>query len=322
MIRWLPWGAFLLALWAWTSWHLAPAAADMKVGVAHYERGDFEAALLAWLPLAEAGEAGAQFNIGVMYTRGQGVVVDHGEAIRWYRRAAEGGFVPALFTLGLVYQSGRGVPQDKAEAARWFRRAADAGSPDAQFSLAALYHQGDGVTQDMAEAVRWYRRAAQQGHSSAQNNLSVRYARGEGIGRDLVQAYLWTSLAAASASDRSVRDAASRNLDFYSAEMSPAELASAEKLVRAWRPKPETQAAAQPARARAAGAASEREQVKATQILLRRLGYDPGAADGKAGAKTVQAVKRFQGRVGLAVDGDITPALIERLKSEAAKAKR
>ncbi|MSO77225.1 MAG: hypothetical protein EXQ87_10005 [Alphaproteobacteria bacterium] len=302
-------------------WWLAapgPALGDMKAGVADYEQGKFEAAILAWLPLAEAGHTGAQFNIGVMYSRGEGVAVDHGEAVRWYRAAADGGFLPAMFTLGLVYQSGRGMPPDMAQAVRWFRWAAEAGSPDGQFSLGALYHQGDGVPRDMAEAVRWYRRAAEQGQPSAQNNLSVRYARGEGVARDLVQAYLWTSLAAAAALGGPVSDAASRNLDLYAAEMSARDLALAEKLVRDWRAKPETPKGT--GRAAVAGP-SGGNLVATAQALLQQLGYDPGTPDGKAGAKTRQAVAKFQGRVGMRPDGKITPALVERLQADASGVK-
>ena len=40
---------------------------------------------------AEAGNVGAQFNLGYMYNVGQGVPQDYTEAAKWYRRAAEAG---------------------------------------------------------------------------------------------------------------------------------------------------------------------------------------------------------------------------------------
>ena len=40
---------------------------------------------------AEAGDASAQFNLGVMYDNGEGVPEDDAEAVRWYRMAAEQG---------------------------------------------------------------------------------------------------------------------------------------------------------------------------------------------------------------------------------------
>ena len=45
-----------------TSW-----GADYQKGVAAYESGDFATALGEWRPLAEQGDARAQFNLGVMY---------------------------------------------------------------------------------------------------------------------------------------------------------------------------------------------------------------------------------------------------------------
>ena len=60
-------------------------------GVAAYERGDYAAALTAWRPLAEAGNADAEYFLGVLHQHGLGVARDDLAASRWYRRAAEQG---------------------------------------------------------------------------------------------------------------------------------------------------------------------------------------------------------------------------------------
>ena len=70
---------------------------------------------------AEAGEAQAQFALGLMYGTGEGVPQDAAEAVRWYRLAAEQGNAAAQLALGARYFSGAGVPQDAAEAVRWHR---------------------------------------------------------------------------------------------------------------------------------------------------------------------------------------------------------
>ena len=69
----------------------------------------------------------AQYNLGFMYTNGEGVPRDNAEAVRWYRLAAEQGYAKAQLNLGGMYALGRGLPQDDAEAVRWFRLAADQG---------------------------------------------------------------------------------------------------------------------------------------------------------------------------------------------------
>ena len=55
------------------------------------ERGDYQTAFKLWLPLAEQGDAKAQFNLGVMYGDGLGVKQDYFEEVNWYRKAAEQG---------------------------------------------------------------------------------------------------------------------------------------------------------------------------------------------------------------------------------------
>jgi UDP-N-acetylglucosamine transferase subunit ALG13 len=68
----------------------APAT-DFDAGVAAFQAGDYGAALDAWLPLAEADDADAQHNVGVIHEQGLGVPQDFAAAAEWYRRAAENG---------------------------------------------------------------------------------------------------------------------------------------------------------------------------------------------------------------------------------------
>ena len=53
-------------------------AADFYAGVNAYRRGDYATALRILRELAEQGNADAQFNLGVMYAKGQGVTQDYG----------------------------------------------------------------------------------------------------------------------------------------------------------------------------------------------------------------------------------------------------
>jgi len=66
-------------------------AADFDAGLAALQKGDYAAALREWTPLAERGDAVAQFNLALMYYRGQGVRQDDKTALRWFRLAAEQG---------------------------------------------------------------------------------------------------------------------------------------------------------------------------------------------------------------------------------------
>jgi TPR repeat protein len=78
-------------------------------------------------PLANQGVAGAQFNLGLMYARGEGVPQNQAEAVNWFRLAADQAHVNAQFALGEMYRSGWGVPQDYALARMWFNLSAAQG---------------------------------------------------------------------------------------------------------------------------------------------------------------------------------------------------
>ena len=55
-----------------------------------------------WKLLAEQGIAEAQYNLALMYSRGEGISRDDKEAVKWYRRAAEQGIAGAQSKLGLM----------------------------------------------------------------------------------------------------------------------------------------------------------------------------------------------------------------------------
>ena len=51
---------------------------------------------------ADQGTAAAQFNLGFMFERGQGVTQNHAEAVKWYRLAADQGYANAQHNLGFM----------------------------------------------------------------------------------------------------------------------------------------------------------------------------------------------------------------------------
>ena len=74
---------------------VSAAAPTFDEALAAYHRGDYAAALKGFRVHAEQGIANAQFNLGVMYQKGQGVTRDDAEAVRWFRLAAEQGHANA-----------------------------------------------------------------------------------------------------------------------------------------------------------------------------------------------------------------------------------
>jgi uncharacterized protein len=96
------------------------SAQDFGKGWAAYESGDYATAFNEWKPLAQQGDASAQYNLGFMYDNGQGVPQDYREAVKWYRLAAEQVNSSAQTNLGWMYENGRGVPQDNILAHMWY----------------------------------------------------------------------------------------------------------------------------------------------------------------------------------------------------------
>ena len=86
--------------------------------------------------------------------------------------------------------------------------------------------------EDYATALQLLRPLAEQGHAQAQAFLGLMYATGGGVPKDDVRAHMWFDLAA---SQGNLNGAASRNL--VAREMTPAQIAEAQKLAREWRPK-------------------------------------------------------------------------------------
>jgi TPR repeat protein len=144
-----------------------PAWADFQAGKDAYDRGDYATALNEWRPLAEQGDALAQYNLGVLYRKGRGVPQDDVQARQWYDKAAVQGQAKAQFNLGTLYFNGEGVPKNYQQALRWFRLAADQGEAVAQTKIAIMYDDGQGVPHDIIQAYKWYSLAATNGDKPA-----------------------------------------------------------------------------------------------------------------------------------------------------------
>jgi uncharacterized protein len=145
----------------------ATLAQNFEKGYAAYQASDYAAALKEWYPLANQGNADSQYNLGLMYRSGKGVLKDYAEAVKWYRLAAEQGLAEAQNNLASMYNNGHGVLQDYAEAVKWLRLAAKQGYAEAQNNLGHMYYFGNGVLQDNVRAHMWYNIASTNGHPKA-----------------------------------------------------------------------------------------------------------------------------------------------------------
>ena len=134
----------------------------MTTAVEAYEQQDYATALEKWQTLAEAGNAEAQNNLGILYNQGQGVAQNYAQARAWFEKAAAQGHANAQNSLGFLYAEGQGIAQDYGQARAWYEKAAAQGYAKAQYNLGNFYSDGRGVPQDFAKAREWYEKAAAQ----------------------------------------------------------------------------------------------------------------------------------------------------------------
>ncbi len=92
-------------------------AGPLEDGLADYEKRDYVLVMRHLQPLAERGDAQAQYVIGKMHLKR--------------------------------------TPADPVTSALWFRKASDLGHPGAQRALASALYQGHGVARDYAQAYFW-----------------------------------------------------------------------------------------------------------------------------------------------------------------------
>jgi TPR repeat protein len=144
------------------------SAQSVKAGIDAWQKADYAAAVAIWRPLAENGDADAQFNLGQAYRLGRGVKLDLASAKDWLERAALQDHVDAQATLGLLlFGSG-----NQAEGTRWLKQAAEKGEPRAMLIYGTALFNGDGVPQDRVLGYAYVSRSAAQGLGPAKATLA------------------------------------------------------------------------------------------------------------------------------------------------------
>ncbi|MDP6138091.1 MAG: hypothetical protein QGI25_17490 [Arenicellales bacterium] len=121
--------------------------------------------------LAYEGQAQAQYQLGLMFSQGAGMIPSPEEATYWFNRAAEQNHAGAQYQLGATYLNGKGLRADRERGMEWWRAAAKGGSTAAQYGLGRAYLYGAGVRPDREVAIRWLDKASQGGHVEARELL-------------------------------------------------------------------------------------------------------------------------------------------------------
>lgn len=176
------------------------AAPSVRSGIEAWQAGNYLLAIGNWRPLADRGDADAQYNLAQAYFLGRGVPENANLAEQWYERAARQGHQEAQANYGLLlFQNGR-----RQEAMPWIQRAADRGDPRAQYVLGTALFNGDLIAPDLPRAYALMSRAAAAGLPPAISQLQAiephltaeERARGDALASTLPAAPPSTQLAA------------------------------------------------------------------------------------------------------------------------------
>lgn len=170
---------FLLYLFALHGQTFAGSLSEAKE--AYYE-GNYAKAAELFMPLAMQGDANAQFNLGLMYAKGQGLQHDDKLAASWYLKAALQNNPMAQFAIAEMYRDGLVVRESKEQDVM-------------ELLTIGIYQSGLSVTESNKQSVMWFLKAANNRLQKAQYAVGMLYAKGElGLSQDYVQAYMWLNL--------------------------------------------------------------------------------------------------------------------------------
>lgn len=148
-------------------------AKDAESALKAAQAGDYQTAFQLWLPLAEQGDARSQYNIGLLYANGTGVVQDWQQAAKWYHLSAAQGYASAQNNLGVLYEDGLGVIQDYDKALKWYRLSAEQGEVLGLYNVGYMYKNGYGLDKDHVYAHMWFNLSALLGDSIAADDMEI-----------------------------------------------------------------------------------------------------------------------------------------------------
>lgn len=143
------------------------------------------------------GDVVAQHDLGAIYTAGHaGAKINYTKAAQWFEEASYGGSSNAQYNLGVLYHQGLGAEKSLAKAIQMYRVAAHKKHPEALYNLAIAYAEGVGVEYNPQIAAVYFERAAEQGVVEAAYNLGLLQENGLLGESQPDEAVFWFTLAA------------------------------------------------------------------------------------------------------------------------------
>ena len=117
---------------------------------------------------ADAGDAEAQYRLGLMHLKGVDLSKNEEKAKEMFRKADAQKHPGAQYELGLMYYEGEVLYRDVNEAWQLWESASQGGCVDAMFRLSNMYADGEGCHSfPKGESYIWALIAKKRGHTEA-----------------------------------------------------------------------------------------------------------------------------------------------------------
>jgi TPR repeat protein len=142
---------------------------------------------------AAQGNVEAMYNLGWVYSAGEGVAKSTAEAVGWYEKAVAKNHRKAHRNLApILYYGIDGIGVDKRRGMLLWEKAVELGDVEAAALLGKLYMEGDADTpQDLAQGIRYLKVAANSDDGYSMFLLAVAYRDGQGVARNNEVAQEW-----------------------------------------------------------------------------------------------------------------------------------
>ena len=201
---------FLCFVYIIFSLKVSVVLANTEVGLRNYKEGEFKKAYEEFFSESKKGNANAQYYLGCMFLKGEGVKKSFMWGFKWLSIAADKGHVKALNVVGVIYKNGVETSKNTEEAKKYLQLSAEKNFNLGQFNLGVLLIENykEKIENLSHENVKQENDDHSNSHSKEENHRT-----------DLIEGYKWLKISELNGFDR-----ASTILKLLSAEILHSEL--------------------------------------------------------------------------------------------------
>ncbi|MEA3352659.1 MAG: tetratricopeptide repeat protein [Campylobacterota bacterium] len=158
--------------------------------IAEHKNENIKNAITLYKQSARAGNDEANFKLGTIYYKGEGVRRNFDIAMKYFQKAAAYGHIKSKYNTAVIYSQKRYSKHNYIKAYNIFLELALEDDPASQNKVGLFLTYGLGVDKDYKEAVKWFEKSYFKGDNlEASCNLALMFASGKGVFPNFGRAY-------------------------------------------------------------------------------------------------------------------------------------